>query len=129
MKLEDIPPIPGYVSVARTAKILGMTKASVYYKIYDQDAFKRVYKLPGAEDASRPVLLLLESEVREVAEREAAARPRDPAREALAAWNKRVKDWGRTTGWSVTDIRAPGQPHLSLQAAYIAANPDDVRPE
>lgn len=128
MKLEEIPPIPGYISVARTAKILGMTKASVYYKIYEQNAFKTVFKLPGSEDESRPVLLLLESEVRRVGVREAEERTMVPLKERLAGWNTRVKTWGSDNGWQ-TPIHRAGQPPKALQEAYLSAHPEDVRPE
>jgi hypothetical protein len=129
MKLELIPPIPGYISVARAAKILGMAKASVYYKIYDQDAFNHVYKLPGADDSARPVLLMLESEVRSVAERERAQRGEGEAKERLRVWNQRVKVWGRAGGWASSEISTFGQPSLLLQGAYLQAHPQDPRPE
>lgn len=129
MKLEDIPEMPGYISVARAARIFDMTKASIYYKIYEQEKFKHVYRLGGGDEESRPVLLLLESEVRQVAAREAEEAAVVPLKDRLNAWNKRVKDWGRRTGWSATEIHVAGQPDLKLQAAYLAATPQDVRPE
>src|SRR3954469_18984974 len=128
MKLEDIPELPGYISVARAARIFDMTKASIYYKIYEQEKFKHVYRLGGVDEESRPVLMLLESEVRQVAKAELDEADIVPLKERLNAWNKRVKQWGRETGWTATEIHVAGQPDLKLQGAYSAANPGDARP-
>ena len=129
MKIEDIPTMPGYVSVARAAKIFGMSKASIFYKIYEQEAFRHVYRLAGAEDHARPVLLLLESEVYQVAAREREEARTESFRARLNHWNKRVKQWGRETGWTRTEIHTAGQPHRLLQQAYLAVHPDDRRPD
>lgn len=131
MKLSEIPVLPGYISVARAARLLNMNKVSVYYKIYEQDAFRTVFKLAGAHDESRPVILLLEAEVKAVAAREQhEAETFAPAlRERLNAWNKRVKAWGLSTGWSDGTIHVAGAPSRPLQTAYLEANPQDPRPE
>jgi hypothetical protein len=132
MKLADIPVLPGYISVARAAKILRMNKVSVYYKIYEQDAFRTVFKVPGAEEGSRPVILLLEAEVTAVANNLAAVASvvgEVPLRDRLSGWNKRVKAWGSETGWGDKKIYEAGQPSRPLQNAYLAAHPEDARPE
>lgn len=130
MKIEDIPELPGYISVSRVAAKFGMTKASIYYKIYEQGAFRHVYKVTGSDDDQRPVLLLLESEVEQVYRAEKERENYVPLRERTHAWNKRVKQWGRDSKWGGgVPIHAAGQAHRDLQLAYVKAHPDDPRPE
>lgn len=131
MKLAEIPVLPGYISVARAAKIMGLHKVSVYYKIYEQDAFRTVFKVPGADEGSRPIILLSQAEVEQVAARERAeaANVQAPLRERLNAWNKRVKAWGIETSWGDQPIFEAGAPSRPLQSAYLQAHPQDARPE
>ena len=139
MRVEDIPPLPGYVSAAQAAAILGINKVSLYYKIYEQEAFRTVFKVVGTDEDQRPVaLLLLEKEVLSLAAAERAARTarmaaQEPAsfRQRLALWNKRVKTWGINTGWDHDNrpINGSGAPVRDLQLDYLRANPDDPRPQ
>ncbi len=129
MKIGDIPELPGYLTVYRVAKLFGLSKASIYYKIYEQQAFKHVYKIPGSENDQRPVLVVLESEVHQVLAQERARAAQEPLRVRLNAWNKRVKDWGRATNWGDgVPIHKSGMAHKSLVEDYLAANPNDPRP-
>lgn len=135
MKLSDIPILPGYIGVARAAKILGISRVSVYYMIYDMDAFKNVFKVESRDGDTRPMILMAEAEVRRVAAEKAekASTPSEaPLRDRITVWNKRVKKWGVETGWDKTSgvrINQAGQPHHDLKAAYLAAHPGDPRPE
>lgn len=129
MTLLEFPEIPGYISVARTAKIFGFSKASIYYKIYTQRAFQHVYRLGGAGEGTRPVLLLLESEVRAVKAAEDAAAAVVPFKDRLNAWHKRVKEWGKAQPQLFSGpIHTAGQPHLDLQTLYLDHHPGDPRP-
>ncbi len=132
MNIDDIPEFPGYLGVSRVAQLFGITKTGVYYKIYDQRVFRHVYKVAGNEDGQRPTLMLWEPEVMEVLKRETDEREKRgvPLRDRVSAWNKRVKQWGRDTGWNNgAHIHDTGRPHNDLVSAYLASNPDDPRPE
>lgn len=135
MKLSDIPILPGYIGVARAAKILDISRVSVYYMIYEQDAFKNVFKVESRDGDTRPMILMAEAEVRRVAaekQERASQPPPGPLRERVTAWNKRVKDWGVQTGWDISSgvrINKAGQPHQDLKVAYLKEHPDDLRPE
>jgi hypothetical protein len=136
LTMADIPELPGYVSVSRAAAIFGFSKPSIYYKIYEQGSFRHVYRIKGADDETRPVLVLLESEVLAVKEAEdAAAMPVGeadlPYAKRLTRWHRRVKKWGldAATGSAVAQsINYRGFPTLQLQAAYLAAHPEDPKP-
>jgi hypothetical protein len=124
---DQFPELKGYLSVARVAELFGMKKASIYYKIYEQRRFKQVFRVPGATDDARPVLVLLESEVRQVlAEEQANAEPSPQQR--LTEWHRRVKAWGRDNGYELK-IHAAGKPLLEICEAYERANPQDPHPE
>lgn len=144
MRSEDIPELPGYLTVATVAKMFGMRKESIFHKIYEQKSFQHVYRIGGkvtfkgldgkvrVEDdvSQRPIIVLLESEVMRVFQQEmdsASAKP-EPSND-LTLWNKRVKQWGRDTGWAEAPIQVNGRPPLKLVKAYLAANPADPRPE
>lgn len=129
MRSDEIPELPGYMTVATVARIFGIEKESVFYKIYEQGAFQHVYKVGPPEETRRPVLLLLESEVRRVFSTERASVPMHTSRTLLKEWNKRVKAWGRETGWTETPIADAGRPPKALVQAYLEANPEDTRPE
>lgn len=126
--VHSLPELPGYISVARAAKMLGCSKPTIYSKIYDQQVFKHAYRLGGAEDETgRPVLVLLEQEVKDLLTQQQQQVAVVPLRHRLNAWNRRVKEWGRQGNWSGV-IHTAGQPHLELANAYEAAHPDDLRP-
>lgn len=130
MNINDIPELPGYMTVNRVAALLGLSKASVYYKIYDQKAFKHVYKVSGRDNDQRPVLLLLESEVKAVVAEEQRKAEQQPLRVRLHAWNMRVKEWGRSTGWGGgVPIHKSGMAHKDLVRDYVKEHPEDPRPE
>jgi hypothetical protein len=128
LTIEQIPQIPGYLSVAQAAEIFGYAKESIFYKIYRQRAFNHVYRVGDTSPGSRPVLVLLEAEVREVKAREDAASTEEPFKSRLRSWNRRVKQWGVDNNWTQNVIHKSGQPHIDLQAAYEKAHPDDLRP-
>lgn len=128
--LHSLPELPGYVSIARAAAMMGCSKVTIYSKIYDQGVFQHAYRIGGAQDdTGRPVLVLLEQEVKDrlAADAEREASRVVPYRHQLTAWNRRVKEWGRQSGWSGA-IHTAGQPHLELANAYEAAHPQDPRP-
>src|ERR1700755_2723471 len=107
----DLPELPGYMTVQAAADLFGFAKASIFYKIYEQQVFKHVYRIGSVEETKRPVVVLLESEVRQVKAREDAEAAQIPYHMRINAWNKRVKDWGRATNWRATEINIQGQPH------------------
>lgn len=132
LTLADIPELPGYLPVARIAADYGVHKGTIYYMIYHQAAFRHVYKVTTGVEDPRPLIVILESEVRSVfAERERRAneaRELTPAQQ-LNVWNRRVKQWGRDTAWDRTPILTAGPPSVPLTAAYLDAHPDDPKPE
>ncbi len=135
MKLADIPILPGFIGVARAAKILGVSRVSVYYMIYEQDKFRNVFKVESRDGDTRPMILISEAEVLRLAAQK-LAEAEQPAqgslRERITEWNLRVKQWGNDSGWAADNgvtINKAGQPHHDLKAAYLAAHPDDQRPE
>lgn len=120
----DIPRLPGYVTIPEAAEILGITRTTMYYKIYEQRAFRTLFRVGDPEEGRRPIVLLLETEVRDLARREAELAVHTP--DPLNAWNKRVKDWARGNGMTV---HVAGQPSMQLRTAYVAAYPQDPRPQ
>lgn len=132
LTLKDIPEHPHLMSVAQVAKYFGITKTAVYYKVYNQERFKQVYRIGGDPDdphgeKERPFLLLLRSEVEMVKAAEEAAKVGPSHPQKVNEWNKRVKAWGRGQGYSTVNER--GRPNKLLTEAYITAHPDDPRPE
>lgn len=131
IELKDIPELPHYVSVAWVAKLFGVSKTAIYYKIYEQEKFREVYRVGGDPDdpkgeRERPFLLLRKSEVEKVKKAEDEAKELPPMRLRVNEWNKRVKAWGRLNGFSTVNER--GRPNLLLTKAYIESHPDDPRP-
>lgn len=113
MRSEDIPELPGYLTVQAVGKLFGIAKESVFWKIYTQKAFQHVYKVGSPDETQRPVLLILEDEAHKVFKQEQLSRVReDTDAEKLNAWNKRVKQWGRDTGWDTMPIRVSGRPPM-----------------
>lgn len=125
--MDEVPELPGFIPVAAVSERYGVHKGTIYYMIFSSKRFKTVFKVTrGAED-QRPVLLLDENEVRKVmAERQRDADSENP--KELAAWNRRVKDWGRAGGWHQTPISISGPPQLALVEQYLKAHPEDVKP-
>jgi hypothetical protein len=132
LTLAQIPELPGYIPVARIAADYGVHKGTIYYMIYHQAAFRHVYKVSTGMDDPRPLIVILESEVREVfAARERKAkeiRQLTPAQQ-VQQWNRRVKQWGRDIGWEKTPILLSGPPSVPLVTAYLEEHADDPRPE
>jgi hypothetical protein len=132
LSLAEIPELPGYLPVSRIAADYGVHKGTVYYMIYQQAAFQHVFKVSMGADDPRPLIVILESEVRSVfAERERHAKlmATPTLAQQLAAWNRRIKDWGRSIDWTETAIHVSGPASLSLTAAYQREHPGDPRPE
>jgi hypothetical protein len=132
MTINDIPELPGYITVAAVADKYGLSKGMVYYLLYTKQAFGRPYKVSRGASDERPLILLDTREVDQIMEGRKAEmiehdRASAPA-EDLRQWNLRVKDWGRSTGWDTTRISVSGQPGKQLVAAYQATHADDPRP-
>src|SRR3954468_18263042 len=94
LQMKDIPELPYYISVAQAAKMFGLSKVSMYYKIYTQRAFQNVFRIGGnpedpAGSNERPFLLLLKSEVHEVLKAEIEAQNRVTPEQQLNDWNHR----------------------------------------
>lgn len=128
-QVNELPELPRFINIAQAARILGISKTSVYYKIYEQKKFNVVYRVGGGKDAEaddRPYILLLKVEVEDLAEAEKAAAAEVPLRIQVNLWNKRVKDWGRQNDWGV--VNPKGRPNLDLIEAYVESHPNDPRP-
>lgn len=131
LEVKDIPELPGYLTVAAVSERYGIHKGTVFYMIYNSRRFENVYKVSkgktnGTED-QRPLLLLLEEEVKTVMADRGLTEQAGP-NSTLAAWNRRVKDWARSIGWTQTPIEVKGPPQRALVAEYLKANPDDIKP-
>ncbi len=132
LELDDIPELPGYITVAAVAEKYGQSKGAIYNMVYGQVRFKHVFKITkgGNGGDKRPLILLMESEVAKVFEDKSKFTVQDPELAAKrAAWRKRVKEWGRGEGWTETPIAISGPPHAQLVHAYLEANPNDPMPE
>ncbi len=132
LTIDDIPVFPDYITVARAAQLLGQTKEGIYHKIYSSRTLPRVFKVLGADENSRAILLIHEADVLELRDelkRTEAARASEPYRLRLRAWYQRVKTWGRENGFDPQTIHHAGPATLQLQKAYINTHPYDRRPE
>jgi hypothetical protein len=129
MTIDEIPDLPGYLSVAQVVERYGINKQTVYYMIFSQRAFKRVFKISRGSDAKRVVLMLNEAEVASVMQQREERGHRPPSRKAaLRDWTYRVKQWGWDNKWTATPIAKSGPPTRQLVDAYLQAHPDDPRP-
>lgn len=131
MNADQVPELPGYVSVAVAAEMLGQSKPSVYYRMFTQGHFKVIFRVDCAKE--RPLYLLLKTEVEQVIEREAREAEQKAIGHAQAlanglGRNRRIKAWGHESGWPGF-IHTKGAPSRELVCAYEAAHPDDVPAE
>lgn len=131
LELSEIPELEGWVSVTKAAKLMGLSKPSIYYMIHDQGLFNGVRRIGGDPmDPSgikeRAYLLIPQEEVERVqAERQARAAKEPPLHVQINNWNTRLNDWGRANGFHVTTT---GRPTNALVEAYVEAHPLDPRP-
>lgn len=132
LTIEDLPELPGYITVGGLAERYSVTKETIYYLLYDKKVLTRSYKISKGVEGGRPLIMIEErqgDEVLQARQKELAEHGKTTGTpEQLREWNRRVKDWGRKTDWQLTQIRDSGQPGIALQHAYIEANPDDPRP-
>jgi hypothetical protein len=133
LTVDDIPELPGYTTVAALADKYGVHKGTIYYLLYNKEAFQRPYKVSRGLKDERPLILLEEKNAYEVMERRgtelAAQRRVSGSAEELKHWNRRVKNWGREIGWTTTRISESGQAGKLLIEAYLQTHPEDVRPD
>ncbi len=127
---EDLPQLPGFLTVPQAANHLGLSLQGIYYQIYHSKIYKKVYRVGGTAENDRPFILIEERDfwraVREAEQAGAAKRSVDEeGRSALAAWHMRVKAWARNNGWTVN---VTGPPRVQIREAYVEANPQDPRP-
>lgn len=129
---EEIPELPGYITVAALSEMYGVDKGTIYYMLYNSQAFKRAYKVMKGVVDPKPLILLDRNEATKVMDARKdrlETRAQVPATaQALRDWNRRVKDWGIETGWTQTRISDSGQPNMPLMQAYLEKHPEDVRP-
>lgn len=129
----DFPEVPGYMTVKQVAALYGMSRENIFYKIYTQRRFQKVYRVgKDMDETERPMLLLDEAEVRAVHARDTARETAATFEQLLNAFNKRVKAWGREHDWhsaTGTPVRVHGAPHRELVEAYLRAHPDDPEPK
>jgi hypothetical protein len=108
-------------------------QGTIYYLLFNKQAFRRPYKVSRGLGDERPLILLEERDARDVMKRresELAEKNRvSGGAEELKLWNRRVKDWGRGIGWATTRISDSGQPGKLLVEAYLDARPEDPRPD
>lgn len=139
LSIDDIPELPGYLTVAAISAKYKVHKGTVFYAIMYQGLFPEgtVYKVgKGKGDAEgerngRPLILVEEKQADKVfTERAETLKKITPEyTNHLVEWNRRVKEWGHEIGWNETPIRVMGPPTQQLVAAYLGAHPDDPRPE
>lgn len=127
LQVTDLPELPGYVSVAQAANILGMAKTSVFYNIYTTRLLNQVFRVGNVEEGERPFILLLKTHVEQVAKK-LNSLPEPTCEQLLAEWNQRVKQWGLTSGWDKFRISEKGVPRRELVADYLKDHPEDARP-
>lgn len=130
LSVENIPVMTEYVTVAQAAEILGITRTGVFYKIYDQRLFNTLVRVAEEDDTpkKRPLLLIKRWEVEAVARGELPKRAKS-SHEVRREWNRRVKEWGGSTGEPEFRVAPTGAPRSVLIEAYLQAHPNDPRPE
>lgn len=122
---DKIPVSPEWVGVSEAARMLGVSRTSVYYRIYDQGKFQQVYRL-GDEEGERSVLILSRREVEQVVREEQQEQPR-PLRVRRFEWTKRVKAWAQQAEWA-GHVARRGRLTDDLVAAYEQGHPEDPKP-
>lgn len=123
---DDFPDLPGYLSIKQAAKLLGVAKFTIFHNIYERRLYRCVYKF-GDE---RAMLALLESEFRAVHADRLNGVPKPTSLVTRQReWRSRVVAWARETGWDKTFINRTGMVPRVLHADYLAAHPEDPRPE
>lgn len=116
---ENLPPLPGYISAAEAAGILGVSKATLLDYVYS-GRFKKAYRLGNS---GRPSVVLVEEEVKTF------QRGRPPTLlERRSAWRKRAVAWAEETGWSKLPISRKGFLPSLLHWDYTEACPGDPYP-
>jgi hypothetical protein len=128
LQAKDLPELPHYVTVAQAAKLLDISKTSVFYDIYVSRKLREAFRVGDEEDGDRPVVLLMRSEV-EMLAKQLQAPPVKTLEQLQADWNRRVKDWGTESGWMRFRISDKGRPRKELVEDYLAVHPNDPRPE
>jgi hypothetical protein len=128
LNTEDIPELPGYLSVGKAAERHGVNKGTIYYHIFTSRKLKTVFKITRGGDDPRPILLVAEREVDAVFASRTVRADSTPTNVELRDWNRRVKQWAGEVGWTETVVRESGPPPRSLVAAYALAHPDDIEP-
>src|SRR5215475_3428460 len=58
MNPDEIPELPGYVTVAALAKKYNVNKGTIYYLLYNKRAFASACKVSKGEGDERPLILL-----------------------------------------------------------------------
>lgn len=127
LQIRDVPLLPHYITVAQAARLLNMTKTSVFYNIKITRRLREVFRIGDEDEGDRPVVLILRQEVENLAA-ELAQEPGKAYDQLLNDWNRRVKQWGFDTGWDKFRISEKGIPRKELSDDYLAVHPDDTRP-
>jgi hypothetical protein len=132
MEPQEIPELQRYITVAALAEMYEVDKGTIYYMLYNQSAFSRVYKVMKGVNDERPLILLNRlnavAVMDERKKRLEAGGPRASTAQEQREWNRRVKDWGHSIGWSESRISRQGRPGQQLVDAYLRENPDDPQP-
>jgi hypothetical protein len=133
LDVKDIPDLPGFSTVAQIAAKWSVHKGTVFYMILHQLAFPEgsVYKVSKGKEDQRPLILVKTDVANEIMGRRAETLKKiSPTYSGdVGAWNRRVKEWGKSVGWTETAIRTMGPPTQLLEDAYVQQFPDDPRPE
>jgi hypothetical protein len=132
MRPEEIPELPGYITVSALAERYDVDKGTIYYMLYNSQVFSRAYKIVKGVGDTKPLIMLDVNDATKVMDerrdRQAAKAVGPMNARNLREWNRRIKDWGIETGWTQTRISETGQPNMPLIKAYLESNPQDVRP-
>lgn len=121
-----VPQLPGKVSVGRAEEILGRSRNTIYFYMFESPRYlNKVHRLDTGGDQSVYVLDLQEVlELRAYLQHKDALQPattvsKDGVREA----NRVIKQWGRENGF---EVKPSGPVPVELRRAYDAAHPEQA---
>jgi hypothetical protein len=133
LKLDDLPELPGYITVGKAAEKYGVHKGTIYYMIFNSQKIRSAHRVLKGGGDPRPIIVVSKEEVDRVMTQRAASGEADvPVVSDLPAqkseWNRRVKAWATQIGWTQTTIKTFGPAPRPMVEAYLAANPEDPKP-
>lgn len=126
--VDTLPPIPGYVTVGQAARTCGVSKATVFYWIFESKQLTHAYRLGD----SRATVAILEADVQALQARRLANEWKMSAptlAQLQRGWRARVVEWAKSVDWNRRPINSTGQLPKMLVDDYLRVHPDDRRPQ